>query len=85
MNFFLRLLIIIAFLFVYSCSKEKTKVSIIQEKEINLQMIDAYKEGVKAFEEGDVLVAARKFNEAAPDMVVRDHPNSVSNSGKNTP
>jgi len=64
MNFFLRLLIIIAFLFVYSCSKEKTKVSIIQEKEINLQMIDAYKEGVKAFEEGDVLVAARKFNEA---------------------
>ena len=36
----------------------------IQEKEIRLQMIDAYKEGVKALEEGDVLFAAKKFNEA---------------------
>ena len=27
-------------------------------------MIDAYKEGVKALEEGDVLFAAKKFNEA---------------------
>ena len=27
-------------------------------------MIDAYKEGIKAFEEGDVLFAAKKFNEA---------------------
>ena len=27
-------------------------------------MIDAYKEGVKAFEEGDVIFAAKKFNEA---------------------
>ena len=36
----------------------------IQEKELRLQMIDAYKEGVKALEEGDVLFAAKKFNEA---------------------
>ena len=50
--------------FVNSCSKEKSKVSLIKEKEINLQMIDAYKEGVKAFEEGDSLYAAKKFNEA---------------------
>ena len=34
----------------------------IQEKEIRLQMIDAYKEGVKALEEGDVLFAAKNFN-----------------------
>ena len=64
MKFFLRLLIIIFILFTYSCSKEEPKVSLIKEKEINLQMIDAYKEGVKAFEEGDVLYAAKKFNEA---------------------
>ena len=51
-------------IFVISCSKEKEKISIIKEKEINLQMIDAYKEGIKAFEEGDVLFAAQKFNEA---------------------
>ena len=36
----------------------------IQEKELRLQMIDAYKEGVKALEEGDVIFAAKKFNEA---------------------
>ncbi len=61
---FLRLLIISLMIFVISCSKEKEKISIIKEKEINLQMIDAYKEGIKAFEEGDVLFAAQKFNEA---------------------
>ena len=61
---FLRLLIIILIIFVNSCSKKEEKISIIKEKEINLQMIDAYKEGVKAFEEGDVLFAAKKFNEA---------------------
>ena len=61
---FLRLLIIILIIFVNSCSKKEEKISIIKEKEINLQMIDAYKEGVKAFEEGDVIFAAKKFNEA---------------------
>ena len=61
---FLRLFIIILIVFVNSCAKKEEKISIIKEKEINLQMIDAYKEGVKAFEEGDVLFAAKKFNEA---------------------
>ena len=61
---FLRLILIILVLFVSSCSKKEEKISVIKEKEINLQMIDAYKEGVKAFEEGDVLFAAKKFNEA---------------------
>ena len=61
---FLRLLIIILIIFVNSCSKKEEKISIIKEKEINLQMIDAYQEGVKAFEEGDALFAAKKFNEA---------------------
>ena len=64
MNIFLRLLFAILLIFVNSCSKKEEKISIIIEKEINLQMIDAYKEGVKAFEEGDVLFAAKKFNEA---------------------
>ena len=61
---FLRLLIVILIIFINSCSKKEEKISLIKEKEINLQMIDAYKEGVKAFEEGDVLFAAKKFNEA---------------------
>jgi len=61
---FLRLLFIILIIFTNSCSKKEEKISIIEEKEINLQMIDAYKEGVEAFEDGDALFAAKKFNEA---------------------
>ncbi len=64
MNILLKFLFIILLIFLNSCSKKEEKISIIKEKEINLQMIDAYKEGVKAFEGGDVLFAAKKFNEA---------------------
>ena len=64
MNIFLKLLVIILIIFLNSCSKKEEKISIIQEKKLKLQMIDAYKEGVKALEEGDVLFAAKKFNEA---------------------
>ena len=61
---FLRLLFIFLIIFTSSCSKEEKKISVIKEKEINLQMIDAYKEGLKALEEGDVIFAAKKFNDA---------------------
>jgi len=64
MNIFLKLLFIILIIFLNSCSKQEEKVSMIQEKELRLQMIDAYKEGLIALEEGDVLFAAKKFNEA---------------------
>ena len=47
-----------------SWSGDKKEISIIQEKEINLQMIEAYNLGMKALEEGDGLSAAQKFNEA---------------------
>ena len=36
-----------------SCAKEEPSVEIIQDKEIELQMIDAYEEGLKALEERD--------------------------------
>ena len=61
---FLRLLFLLLIIFASSCSKKEENIFIIKEKEINLQMIDAYQEGIKAFEEGDVLFAAKKFNEA---------------------
>ena len=64
MHNIVKFLLIIVFIFLNSCSKDEKKISIIEEKEINLQMIDAYKEGVKALEEGDVIFAAKKFNEA---------------------
>ena len=47
-----------------SCAKEKLEKSIIQEKDLNLQVLEAYSEGMKALETGDVLFAAKKFNEA---------------------
>ena len=56
MNIFLKLLVIILIIFLNSCSKKEEKISMIQEKELRLQMIDAYKEGVKALEEGDALL-----------------------------
>ena len=55
------LLILISLLF--SCSSEK-KVSVVKEKSIDTQMIEAFKEGYKELENGDVLFAAKKFNEA---------------------
>ena len=59
---FLKLLII--FSFCISCSKENIKESLINEKNLDLQVLEAYSEGLKSLEEGDVLYAAKKFNEA---------------------
>ena len=64
MKYFANILIILIFLFLNSCSNDKKKIDIIEEEDIELQMIDSYKEGIKALEDGDVLFAARKFNEA---------------------
>ncbi len=48
-----------------SCSsKEEKKVSSISVGELENQMIDAYKEGMRELEKGDVIYASRKFNEA---------------------
>ena len=61
----LKKILIIFFLFLSSCSGNSEKeVEIIKEDELDLQMIAAYSEGVKALEDGDVYYAAKKFNEA---------------------
>ena len=60
-NIYLTILILF---FCISCSKEEVKKSIIKEKDLDLQVLEAYTEGKKALEEGDVLYAAKKFNEA---------------------
>ena len=64
MKYFVNILIILIFLFLNSCSNDKKKIDVIKEKDIKLQMIDSYKEGIQALEEGDILFAAKKFNEA---------------------
>ena len=58
-NFILYLIILL----LISCSKSE-KVSIVKEKNIETQMIEAFKEGYEELENGDVLFAAKKFNEA---------------------
>ena len=57
-------LFIALFAILISCSKEEIKESIIKEKSLDLQVLEAYQEGVKNLEIGDVLYAAKKFNEA---------------------
>ena len=47
-----------------SCSSNNEKVSILDEENLELQMIDAYKEAYEELERGDVIYAAKKFNEA---------------------
>ena len=47
-----------------SCSKENLKQSVINEKSLDMQVYEAYSEGLKSLESGDVLFAAKKFNEA---------------------
>ena len=57
------LLFIISVFILLGCSQKTEKVSQINEKDIKLQMIEAYTEGLKQLEAGDVLYAAKKFNE----------------------
>ena len=61
-NKLLSLFILICFCI--SCSKDTLKKSVINEKSLDLQVLEAYEEGMKSLEAGDVLFAAKKFNEA---------------------
>ena len=47
-----------------SCSKDAVKTSTITEKSLDLQVQEAYREGMEALEGNDVIYAAKKFNEA---------------------
>ena len=64
MKFHLLYLIIIVLILNTSCSKEKEKISIIEEENLEMQMIKAYNDGIKELDKGDVIYAAKKFNEA---------------------
>ena len=63
MNNFIKILLLILVVVLISCSK-KEKISVIQEKDIETQMIEAFREGYEELNKGDVLYAAKKFNEA---------------------
>ena len=58
--FYLFLIVFLCF----SCSKKNIEKSSINEVNLESQMLEAYNEGLKELKNGDVLFAAKKFNEA---------------------
>ncbi len=62
--YFNYLIISIFVIFITSCSNNVLKKSELKEKSLDMQVLEAYEEGKKSLEEGDVLFAAKKFNEA---------------------
>ena len=64
MKNYLKYILIIFILTLSSCKNDKKEVSVIIETSMDLQMIQAYNEGLKNLESGDVMLAAKKFNEA---------------------
>ena len=64
MQYFKFIILLILISFLNACSKDKIKKSQIIEKDLDLQVLEAYQEGLTSLEEGDVLFAAKKFNEA---------------------
>ena len=64
MSFFNKIILFFIIILLYSCSGNKKKEDLILEKDLDLQMIEAYKEGRQALDKGDALFAVKKFNEA---------------------
>ena len=64
MKFHLVFLITILLFLNTSCSKNKEKISIVEEESLEMQMIQAYNDGLKELDKGDPIYAAKKFNEA---------------------
>ena len=64
MNFINHFILILLFLIFASCSKEKLNENVVKEKSLDGQVLEAYSEGLESLRGGDVLFAAKKFNEA---------------------
>ena len=63
MKFYNFLILIVIIFGLVSCSEKQEKVSIVKKDNLETQMIEAYNEGLKEFEGGDVFFAVKKFNE----------------------
>ena len=65
MNFILKWLFIGFIIFSQiSCSVKKEKITILENRDLQSQMMELYAEGYEAFLDQDTLFAAKKFNEA---------------------
>lgn len=63
MKIYYFLILFLLFVNLNSCSEKKERVSFIKEDNLEMQMIEAYNEGVKEFNKGDIFFAVKKFNE----------------------
>ncbi len=64
MNFINQFILILLLVIFSSCSKDKFNESLIKEKSLDGQVLEAYTDGLDSLRGGDVLYAAKKFNEA---------------------
>ena len=64
MSFVYKILIFSLFFSFLSCAKKEEKISIVEEKSLEMQMIEAYNAGLDELDKNDAIYAARKFNEA---------------------
>ena len=65
MSKFLKFILIITLILITNCKNNSEKqVSVIEEKDLDLQMIDSYKEALQLLEDKFPLEAAKKFSEA---------------------
>ena len=64
MRLSLKVVLILFFIFISSCSKKEQQITVLKEKNLELQMIELYQEAMQEFEKGDVIYAGKKFSEA---------------------
>ena len=58
------IIILFSLIYLVSCGAPKEVKKEIKEKSLDKQMMEAYNEGLEALEQGDIIFATRKFNEA---------------------
>ena len=62
MKIFFTILIVISLSFLTGCNNKKNEEIVLDSRDLESQMMEAYNKGIKALEDGDVLFAAKNFN-----------------------
>lgn len=62
MKFINRLVVIFSLSLILNCSGNEEKKIVLDSRDLESQMIESYEKGLKALKEGDVLFAAKNFN-----------------------
>ena len=64
MKYLIKILLLISCLLLFSCAKDKVEVEKLKETDQQMEMITAYKDGMKNLDKGDYFYASKKFLEA---------------------